>query len=102
MDHQLGGRLVEGMPLDLCDVVADVIDYLEVHRFGLSVEDPLEGIPHPVDDHLAVGEGHIGCAGHGPVVILPFLGGEGRAGELPVLYRNAVPFHRAVEYAEIV
>ena len=70
--------------LELGRVVGDVVDAAHAQLLRAPAEDLGEDLADAVEDHLAVGEGHVRGTIHGCEVVLPFGRGEGRAGQLAV------------------
>ena len=80
---------VHDVLFDLGDVVADVVDEPHAETAGAQPEGTLESLARPVHEHLPVGPGVIGRAGHGRKILPSFRGLDVGAGQLTVGQRDA-------------
>ena len=88
--QQLAALPVDQVLLQLGGVVGHVVDHAHPQILGRALEHPGEDLADAVEDHLAVGEGHVDGALHGREVGLPLRGAERGAGQLPVVQLDAV------------
>ena len=87
---------------NLCHVVGDVINLVEVVRPHLARQHFLKGAPDVVCQRLAVGKGKVRRAGHRAEILLSFLGLKGRAYQFAVGKLDAIVVHRLLKARDIV
>ena len=78
---------------DLGNVMADIIHQVHVQLVRSGVEHLGEGLAHQEGHGGAVHPGKVGGTGHGLQVVLPFLAGNARTRQLPVIGVNLVTSH---------
>jgi len=86
-------RLSTGGYADLGNVMADIIHQVHVQLVRSGVEHLGEGLAHQEGHGGAVHPGKVGGTGHGLQVVLPFLAGNARTRQLPVIGVNLVTSH---------
>jgi len=82
--------------------VGDVVNLVEIEARDLSGQCLFKGLADTVCQHLTVGKGEIGRAGHGVKILLPFLGFKGRAYQLAVGKLDAVVAHCLLKTGDII
>ena len=67
---QASGLAVNQVCLELANVVADIVNDLDAHVPGRTLQDVFKGLAHQVGDQLPIGKGKIRRAVHGANVLL--------------------------------
>src|SRR5206468_12758878 len=94
MDPHAAATAVDGVLLELGDVVCDIVDEAHAQLLPRAPEEPFEDLARLPHQELAIAPGEVGRGAHGADVVDPLGAVRGRAGELavgqidPVLLRN--------------
>src|SRR4030043_345772 len=83
-DEQLALLASDPVPLELRRVVRNVVDLMHPEVRRILPEDVRKYLPDPVQDDLAVDEGHVDGALHGGEIILPLRRSKRGARQPPV------------------
>src|SRR2546422_199731 len=102
MDRELSSLPVDGVLLDLDDVVSDIVYDAHPEFLGGPTENTLERAPCAVRDELAVVPREVRAAGHRLPVVLPFGGVDWRACELAVRKLDPVFLERPLRGRDVV
>ncbi len=88
--------------LEFGDVMADVVDEIQLESLGAHPHHPLKGFPDPVGNHLPVSKGEISRTGHGGPVPLALIGADGGTTELPIRQFDSIFRGRLKHYLDVI
>src|SRR5262249_30205121 len=102
--HQQGTRLaIDDVPLELSGVVGDVVHHVHAEFLGGTPKYTAKNLTNAVQNHLAVGEGHVDAAFHGGKVIASFRRIEWGTGQFTIEDLNAVlALHHPQEDLQVI
>src|SRR4030042_960493 len=81
---------IHHMVFNLRNIVADVIDQIQLQILGSPMKNLFKCLSHPMGDHLPLGEGKVGGTGHCLEILLSFWGRNRSTTELGVWKFNLI------------
>ena len=103
VDQHFPHPAVDHVLLQFGGVVRHIVDHVHPQLGRIPVQHLGEHLADAVQDHLAVGKGHVDGALHRRKIVLPFRGAERGAGQFPVEDPDVVfGFHDLQEQLQVI